>query len=60
MDATKEKVDEVYRTQSRQIFATLVRLVGDVDLAEEAMHEAFAAAMTQWAGGEIPSNATAG
>ncbi|WP_442509481.1 RNA polymerase sigma factor [Novipirellula sp. SH528] len=59
MDATKEKVDEVYRTQSRQIFATLVRLVGDVDLAEEAMHEAFAAAMTQWAGGEIPSNATA-
>jgi RNA polymerase sigma-70 factor (ECF subfamily) len=42
-------VESVYRTQSRRVFATLIRLLGgDFDLAEEAMHEAFAAATEQW------------
>ncbi len=52
----KSFVDQVYREQSRQVFATLVRLLGDFDLAEEAMHEAFAAAVVQWPGEGIPDN----
>ncbi|MEQ8635994.1 RNA polymerase sigma factor [Gimesia maris] len=52
----REKVDEVYRTDSRRVFATLVRLIGDFDLAEEAMHEAFAAAVEQWDRDGIPAN----
>jgi DNA-directed RNA polymerase specialized sigma24 family protein len=43
-----DAVDAVYRSESRQIFATLVHLLGDFDLAEEALHEAFAAALEQW------------
>ena len=38
------EVEEIYRKDSRKVFATLVRLLGDFDLAEEATHEAFAAA----------------
>jgi RNA polymerase sigma-70 factor (ECF subfamily) len=49
-------VDEVYRTESRRVFATLVRLLRDFDLAEEAMHDAFALAATQWAESGIPEN----
>lgn len=52
----REKVDEVYRTESRRVFATLVRLIGDFDLAEESMHEAFAAAVEQWRRDGIPAN----
>ncbi|HCO24958.1 MAG: RNA polymerase subunit sigma-24 [Gimesia sp.] len=52
----RAKVDEVYRTDSRRVFATLVRLIGDFDLAEEAMHEAFAAAVEQWHRDGIPAN----
>lgn len=52
-------VDALYRTESRRVFATLVRLVGDFDLAEDAMHEAFAAAMEQWAGDGVPKNPVA-
>ncbi|HUO82762.1 MAG TPA: RNA polymerase sigma factor [Gammaproteobacteria bacterium] len=43
-----EAVDAVYRAESRRVFATLVRLLGDFDLAEEALHDAFAAALEQW------------
>ncbi|MFB2769102.1 hypothetical protein ACE1AT_07365, partial [Pelatocladus sp. BLCC-F211] len=43
-----ELVDRLYRTESRRVFATLIRLLGDFDLAEEALHEAFAAAVAQW------------
>src|ERR1700742_4274902 len=50
------KVDEVYRTESRRVFATLVRLLGDFDLAEEAVHDAFAAALKQWPGEGVPEN----
>lgn len=49
-------LDDVYRTESRRVFATLIRLLGDFDLAEEAMHEAFAAAAEQWAAEGVPAN----
>ena len=52
----RQVVDEVYRTESRRVFATLVRLLRDFDLAEEAMHEAFSQAVTQWAASGIPEN----
>jgi RNA polymerase sigma-70 factor (ECF subfamily) len=54
-----EKIDELYRTDSRRVFATLVRLLGDFDLAEEAMHEAFASAMTQWRSDGVPASPAA-
>lgn len=49
-------VDEVYRTESRRIFATLIRLLGDFDRAEEALHDAFRAALEQWARDGVPAN----
>src|SRR5262245_38313334 len=49
-------LDEVYRTESRRILATLIRLLGDFDLAEEAMQDAFAVAVEQWQKDGIPSN----
>lgn len=49
-------VDLLYRAEARRVFATLVRLLGDFDLAEEALHEAFAAALLQWPREGIPSN----
>jgi RNA polymerase sigma-70 factor (ECF subfamily) len=52
----RDAVDAVYRTESRRVFATLVRLLGDFDRAEEAMHEAFASAMEQWPREGIPAN----
>jgi RNA polymerase sigma-70 factor (ECF subfamily) len=41
-------VEQLYRSESGRILATLVRLLGDLDLAEEAMHEAFTAALDTW------------
>jgi RNA polymerase sigma-70 factor (ECF subfamily) len=49
-------VDEVYRTESRRVFATLIRLLGDFDVAEDAMHDAFAAAVDQWTRDGVPAN----
>ena len=49
-------VDTVYRSESRRVLATLIRLLGDFDLAEEAMHEAFAAAVEQWPEEGVPGN----
>lgn len=49
-------VDAVYRLESRQVLATLIRLLGDFDTAEEALHEAFAAAVEQWARDGLPAN----
>ena len=46
----------MYRTESRRILATLIRLLGDFDLAEEALHDAFAAAMEQWPTDGLPTN----
>src|SRR5579859_5263399 len=52
----REAVDAVYRAESRRVLATLIRLVGDFDLAEEAMHDAFAAAVEQWPREGVPAN----
>jgi RNA polymerase sigma-70 factor (ECF subfamily) len=49
-------VDAIYRAESRRVFATLVRLLGDFDLAEEALHEAFRAALEQWPRDGVPAN----
>lgn len=52
----RQMVDELYRQESRRVFATLVRLLGDFDLAEEAMHEAFTSAVEKWHEEGIPKN----
>jgi RNA polymerase sigma-70 factor (ECF subfamily) len=49
-------VDAVYRAESRRVLATLIRLLGDFDLAEEALHEAFRAALEQWPREGLPDN----
>jgi RNA polymerase sigma-70 factor (ECF subfamily) len=51
-----EMVEAVYRSDSRRVLATLIRLLGDFDLAEEALHEAFAAAVEQWPRDGAPAN----
>ncbi|QDT26144.1 RNA polymerase sigma factor [Gimesia panareensis] len=53
-ESIRQQVDEIYQRESRRVFATLVRLLGDFDLAEEALHEAFAAAVAQWQETGIP------
>lgn len=50
------KVDQLYRSESRQVLATLIRLLGDFDRAEEALQEGFAVAMEQWPRDGIPAN----
>lgn len=50
------ELDAVYRAESRGVFATLVRLLGDFDLAEEALQDAFLAAVEQWPGNGVPAN----
>src|SRR5246500_4869554 len=52
----RESVDSLYRVDSGRILATLIRLLGDFDLAEEAMHEAFAAALSLWPSSGVPGN----
>ena len=52
----RELLDSLYRVDSRRILATLIRLLGDFDLAEEAMHEAFAAALSVWQTSGVPGN----
>jgi RNA polymerase sigma-70 factor (ECF subfamily) len=54
--AARKAVEEIYRAESRRVFATLIRLLGDFDLAEEALHEAFRAALEQWPHEGIPEN----
>ena len=53
---TREAVDAVYRSDSRRVLATLIRLLGDFDLAEEALHDAFTAAVEQWPRDGMPAN----
>lgn len=57
-DASKirDTVDALYRDQSRRVFATLIRLIGDFDLAEEVLHDAFVVAVKQWDRDGIPAN----
>src|SRR5256885_12778093 len=52
----RQAVEAVYRDESRRVFATLVRLLGDFDLAEEALHDAFASAVEQWPREGVPAN----
>jgi RNA polymerase sigma-70 factor (ECF subfamily) len=52
----RERVEEVYRADSRRVLATLIRLLGDFDLAEEALHAAFAAAVESWPKDGVPGN----
>ncbi len=53
---SRERVGEIYRSDSRRVFATLVRLLGDFDLAEDALQGAFAAALEQWPESGVPDN----
>ncbi len=55
-ERAREMVDAVYRSESRRVVATLIRLLGDFDLAEEALHDAFAAAVEQWPRDGPPAN----
>jgi RNA polymerase sigma-70 factor (ECF subfamily) len=55
-DQIRELLDSLYRVDSGRILATLIRLLGDFDLAEEAMHEAFAAALSVWPRSGVPGN----
>ena len=55
-ERVRDTIDAVYRTESRRVFATLVRLIGDFDLAEEALQDAFASAMKQWPEEGLPEN----
>jgi RNA polymerase sigma-70 factor, ECF subfamily len=52
----RAQVDAIYRSESRRVLATLIRLLGDFDLAEEALHDAFRAAIEQWPRDGIPDN----
>ncbi len=52
----REVVDAVYRSESRHVLATLIRLLGDFELAEEALHDAFTAAVEQWTRDGVPAN----
>lgn len=52
----RQTIEVIYRTESRRVFATLVRLLGSFDLAEEALHDAFAAAAEKWPQEGVPAN----
>src|SRR5882757_4735834 len=52
----REMLDSVYRAESGRILATLIRLLGDFDLAEDAVHDAFATALDRWSKDGVPAN----
>ncbi len=55
-EQARNKVDAVYRSDSRRVLATLIRLLGDFDIAEEALHDAFNTALEQWPRDGVPAN----
>src|SRR5436190_7994456 len=55
-DQVRQNLESVYRLESRRILATLIRLLGDFDLAEDALHDAFRAALEQWPNEGVPAN----
>src|SRR4029077_1459815 len=55
-ERVRERIDGIYRSDSRRVLATLIRLLGDFDLAEEAMHDAFTAALEAWTRDGVPAN----
>ena len=54
--SVRDLIDDVYRSESRRVLATLIRLLGDFDLAEEALHDAFVAALERWPRDGLPAN----
>src|SRR5437762_8204599 len=54
--AVRVQIEAMYRAESRRVLATLIRVLGDFDLAEEALHDAFASAMEHWPRDGVPSN----
>jgi RNA polymerase sigma-70 factor (ECF subfamily) len=54
-DPMRDRLDAIYRSESRRVLATLIRLLGDFDLAEEALHDAFRAAIEQWPQEGVPA-----
>ena len=58
-DSVQQTIEAVYQSESRRVLATLIRLLGDFDAAEEALHDAFRAALEQWPRDGVPSNARA-
>ena len=55
-ELARESIDAVYRVESRRVLATLIRLLGDFEIAEEALHDAFSAALEQWPSDGVPAN----
>ena len=55
-ESIADRIAEIYATESRRVLATLIRLLGDIDRAEEALHDAFGAALTAWPKEGIPRN----
>ena len=55
-DPIQATISAVYESESRRVLATLIRLLGDFDAAEEALHDAFRAALEQWPRDGVPSN----
>lgn len=53
---TATDIDKIFRDEAGRALATLIRLVGDFDLAEDALQDAFAVALERWSAGEIPDN----
>jgi RNA polymerase sigma-70 factor, ECF subfamily len=56
VERVRERIDEIYRSDSRRVLATLIRLLGDFDRAEEALHDAFAAALDTWPRDGVPDS----
>src|SRR5262245_6351539 len=56
VEQLRQRVDDVYRSDSRRVLATLIRLLGDFDLAEDALQDAFAAAAERWPRDGLPAN----
>ena len=59
MQDVSATIDELFRSESRRVLATLIRALGDFDLAEDAMQEAFATASADWESNGIPSDPVA-
>jgi len=55
-ERARAAVETVFRDEGRRVFATLIRLLGDFDLAEEALQDAFTAAVAQWPKVGVPDN----
>lgn len=56
VESMADMLDTLYRSESRRILATLIRLLGDFDLAEDALHDVFRAALEQWPQSGVPAN----